>query len=139
MAHLSQHGLMSRFQSAFRCSHSTETAILKIDNSVRSSNDNVKVSAHVLLALSAAGDIVLTMKSRLLALRLTYASEALLRFRCYHSDRDQVCYVPVSYPPRAVAYGLAQGSAQGQGKALAALRSRNLYSTTTAGMAFRAL
>jgi len=55
-AYLDKRGLISWFQSGFRRCHSTEAALEKILNGVRSSNDCGKVTALVLLDLSGALD-----------------------------------------------------------------------------------
>jgi len=50
--------LSARFQSGFRSLHSTETVVVKIANDVLSFNDSGKVTALVLLDLSAAFDSI---------------------------------------------------------------------------------
>jgi len=55
-AHLERNNLLARFQSGFTSHHSTETAVVKTENDVLSYIDSEKVTALVLLDLSAASD-----------------------------------------------------------------------------------
>ena len=57
-SHLSRTKTLSQFQSAYRKSHSTETALLKIHNDILSAMDEGKVTALTLLDLSAAFDTI---------------------------------------------------------------------------------
>ena len=57
-SHLSRTKTWSQFQSAYRKSHSTETALLKIHNDILSAMDEGKVTALTLLDLSAAFDTI---------------------------------------------------------------------------------
>ena len=54
--HISANNLYSRFQSAYRCEHSTQTALLKIVIDLLLSLDDENVSLLALLDLSAAFD-----------------------------------------------------------------------------------
>ena len=45
-------------QSAYRCNHSTETALLRVQNDILTSMDNQRVTMLLLLDLSAALDTV---------------------------------------------------------------------------------
>ena len=58
LAHLSSFPSISLFQSAYRKFHSVETTLLKIHNDLLLSLENKKVSALVLLDMSAAFDTV---------------------------------------------------------------------------------
>ena len=55
-SHTSRTKVLSQFQSAYRKSHSTETALLKIHNDIISAVDEGKVTALTLLDLSSAFD-----------------------------------------------------------------------------------
>ena len=57
-AHLTSHGLYPPFQSAYRKCHSTETALLKVQNDILMNLDSQRVTLLVLLDLSAAFDTV---------------------------------------------------------------------------------
>ncbi len=56
--HLHNNGLMDIFQSAYRKSHSTETALLRVQNDILMETDKGNVVLLVLLDLSAAFDII---------------------------------------------------------------------------------
>ncbi|KAL2095649.1 hypothetical protein ACEWY4_007797 [Coilia grayii] len=55
---LNENDILEKFQSGFRANHSTETALTKIVNDLRLSTATNKVSALVLLDLSAAFDTI---------------------------------------------------------------------------------
>ena len=57
-AHVTPHGLYPPFQSAYRKCHSTETALLKVQNDILMNFDSQRVTLLVLLDLSAAFDTV---------------------------------------------------------------------------------
>jgi len=50
--------ISARYQCGFKLNHSTETAILKVTNEILRESDKVKVTALVLLDVSAAFDTV---------------------------------------------------------------------------------
>ena len=56
--HVSRSGLYPLFQSAYRAGHSTETALLKVQNDILLAMDRQHVILLVLLDLSAAFDTV---------------------------------------------------------------------------------
>ena len=55
---MSANNLMEPMQSAYRCNHSPETALLRVQNDILRSMDNQKVTMLLLLDLSAAFDTV---------------------------------------------------------------------------------
>ena len=58
VSHIDRHSLAAKFQSGFKRHHSTETALLRVTNDILCENDKGKVTALVLLDLSAAFDTV---------------------------------------------------------------------------------
>ena len=50
--------MAEKFQSAYRASHSTETALIKVKDDIIRAVDNQRVPYHILLYLSAAFDTV---------------------------------------------------------------------------------
>ena len=57
-SHMSRHGLFPVLQSAYRCHHSSETALLKVRNDILLNMNKQHVTLLVLLDLSAAFDTV---------------------------------------------------------------------------------
>lgn len=115
ISHIETHSLSARYQSGFKRRHSTETALLKVTNDILSENDKGKVTALVLLDLSAAFD---TVDHEILLSRLEsdvgVSDVALSWFRSYLSGRSQVvsCAGRTSCS-RAVTCGVPQGSVLG--------------------------
>ena len=89
-AHMNQHNLFDKYQSAYREKHSTETAVLKVQNDILISMDQGQIVVLVLLNLSAAFD---TVDHTILLQRLQDYSgvtgEALLWFKSYLENRRQ--------------------------------------------------
>ncbi len=56
--HLCNNGLMDIFQSAYRISHSTETALLRVQNDILMETDKGNVVLLILLDLCAAFDTI---------------------------------------------------------------------------------
>ena len=92
--HISRSGLYPLLQSAYRAGHSTETALLKVQNDILLAMDRQHVTLLVLLDLSAAFD---TVDHRVLLRRLevTYGitGTALQWFRSYLTGRTQRVYI----------------------------------------------
>ena len=58
LVHCEKNGPLHKFQFGFRKYHSTETALLKVQNYILMSMDNTEVTLLVLLELSAAFDTI---------------------------------------------------------------------------------
>ena len=113
--HLNSFSSMSKFQSAYRPLHSTESALLKIQNDLLLATEQRKVSALVLLDLSAAFD---TIDHKILVSRLnTYfgLTDCALSFMIsYLQDRSQsVCIGDTKSESTPVCTGVPQGSVLG--------------------------
>jgi len=113
--HLQTFHSICPFQSAYRKFHSTETALLRIHNDLLLASNQQKVSALVLLDLSAAFD---TIDHQILITRLSstfgFSGSALALLSSYLTDRSQ--YVSVgnhSSNPTPLTTGVPQGSVLG--------------------------
>ena len=114
-SHLQSFPSLSPFQSAFRKLHSTETALLRITNDLLSACNSQKVSALVLLDLSAAFD---TLDHHILLSRLSInfgiTGSALSVLSSYLSNRTQSVVVGNSSSgPSLLTTGVPQGSVLG--------------------------
>lgn len=113
--HLLDHKLFEQNQSAYKQNHTTETALLKIQNDLLCAVDEKKVSVLTLLDLSAAFD---TIDHGILIDRLskTYGVQGTVLnwFISYLSGRTQSILVNgVKSPPLDIKYGVPQGSVLG--------------------------
>ena len=114
-SHLSSHNLMSKLQSAYRKFHSSETALLYVQNDILASLDAGHSTALLLLDLSAAFD---TIDHSILIHRLQHwfgiSSTALNLLSSFLSDRFQTVITPTSKSnPVLLEYGVPQGSVLG--------------------------
>ena len=81
---------MSKYQSAYRCSHSTETALLKVFNEFLCYLDESQSVMYIGLALSAAFDIIdHEFLFEILAKRIGLQSVVLLFIQNYLSHRSK--------------------------------------------------
>ncbi len=112
---LEKNNICEDFQSGFRPSHSTETALIRVTNDLLLSSERGYISLLVLLDLSAAFD---TIDYNIILNRLEnsvgISGSALAWFKLYLSDRHQFVAVneEVSYRSQ-VQYGVPQGSVLG--------------------------
>ena len=113
--HVSRSGLYPLLQSAYRAGHSTEKALLKVQNDILLAMDRQHVTLLVRLDLSAAFD---TVNHRVLLRRLevTYGitGTALQWFRSYLTGRTQRVYINQTYSDDfPLPHGVPQGSCLG--------------------------
>ena len=88
--YLESNNLRSKYQSAFRCSHSLETALLKIFNDLLCYLDESRSVMHIGFDLSAAFDIIdHQFLFEILAKRIGLQSVVLLFIKNYLSNRSQ--------------------------------------------------
>jgi len=114
-AHLSSNNLFNPNQSAYRKFHSTETALLSVQNDLLKAMDKGHVSALLLLDLSAAFD---TVDHDILLHRLEswfgISNTALAWFKSYLTDRQQTVRTGDSTSaPSNLLFGVPQGSVLG--------------------------
>ena len=114
-SHLSSHNLMSKLQSAYLKFHSSETALLYVQNDIFASLDAGHSTALLLLDLLAAFD---TIDHNFLTYRLQHwfgiSSTALNLLSSFLSDKFQTVITPASKSnPVLLEYGVPQGSVLG--------------------------
>jgi len=115
VSHLQNFLSFSSFQSAYRKHHSVETALLRIQNDLLHSMERKRVSALVLLDLSAAFD---TVDHQILLERLSryfgISDSALALLTSYPNNRTQSVLIgDHSTDPVPVITGVPQGSVLG--------------------------
>ena len=113
--HAEEHKLYEKLQSAYKSFHSTETALVKVQNDILSALDNNESVLLVLLDLSAAFDTVdHTILLNRLEKRLGITGQCLDWFRSYLQNRQQkVVLQGKSSCSRPLLYGVPQGSVLG--------------------------
>ena len=114
-SHLTDNNLFNTHQSAYRKNHSTESALLSVYNHLLTAADSNKISALLLLDLSAAFD---TIDHSILLHRLEhwfgFSDIVLSWFRSFLSNRKQTVNVGQNTSPStAVLFGVPQGSVLG--------------------------
>jgi hypothetical protein len=112
---LQNNNLYPKFQSAYRARHSTETALLRVQNDILCAIDNQQGVILILLDLSAAFDCI---SHKILLERLHHrfgiSGTALEWLTDYLSDRSQsVMFNGEISSPIAVPHGVPQGSVLG--------------------------
>jgi hypothetical protein len=113
--HLTDNGLLDPLQSAYKKNHSTETALLKVQNDILIDIDNKKVVLLVMLDLSAAFDTI-DHDILLTRLRENYGinGKVLKWFKSYLTDRSQTVNInDEASLPTKLKYGVPQGSVLG--------------------------
>ena len=112
--HLENNHLLDSHQSAYRSNHSVERVLLGLSDHVLREMDQGRVTAVVLLDVSAAFD---TVQHNILLERLESSGvtdRALQWFSSYLTDRQQRTSINgVSSPPTPLTHGVPQGSVGG--------------------------
>ena len=112
--HLSANNALEPLQSAYRASHGTETALVKVQNDILNAIDNYQVNIMLLLDLSAAFD---TVNHSILINRLEncvgVTGKALLWFKSYLLGRSQSVVDDATSESLGTKIGVSQGSVLG--------------------------
>jgi hypothetical protein len=113
--HVKEHDLDEAFQSAYKKNHSTETALIRVQNDILRANDDQNVCLLLLLDLSAAFD---TIDHEIMMTRLSdefgICGTAFDWFRSYLSGRMQCVTIGEGKSePILLKYGVPQGSVAG--------------------------
>ena len=113
--HLEENNLCKKIQSAYRPNHSTETALLRVQNDILSAIDDGNIVLLLMIDLSAAFDLV---NHDILLARLEtkfgITLNALAWIRSYLSGRSQKCVINgESSSPVTLSRGVPQGSVLG--------------------------
>jgi hypothetical protein len=113
--HMSQNNLHEVFQSAYKANHSTETALVKVQNDILLELDKKRGVILVLLDLSAAFDTIdHGFLLEQLSSRLGIKDIALSWFKSYLSGRSQSIFIDrTSSQIVIVLFGVPQGSVLG--------------------------
>ena len=121
LEHSELHKLLPHRQSAYRSSHSTETAVLAVHNDLVRTIDSGNIGALVLLDLSAAFDTVdHSIMLQVLRDRFCVEGKALEWLKSYLCDRTQTYQVKDQQSrPRKVDCGVPQRSVLGPQKFIA--------------------
>ena len=114
-SYLSDNNLHSRMQSAYRQNHSTETAILRVQNDILSALGQRQEAILVLLDFSAAFDTIdHDVLLNRLSTRCGVKGTALKWIASYMANRTQSVIVgDVQSDPHPLAFGVPQGSVAG--------------------------
>jgi len=113
--HKTAHDLYEPFQSAYRAGHSTETAVLRVQNDILRAIDDGNCVFLVLLDLSAAFDTVShNIILKRLSSRYGVQGNAIKWIESYLTRRLQTVLVSGKYSePAVLKYGVPQGSVLG--------------------------
>jgi hypothetical protein len=113
--HTQNNNLDNKFQSAYKTKHSTETALLRVQNDILVAADDHKVGLLILLDLSAAFDTI-DHDGMLTNLKCIHGIDgtALNWYKSYLSDRYQSVIINgAKSKPKKLACGVPQGSILG--------------------------
>ena len=114
-AHMTENSLHENMQSAYKAKHSTETALVKVQNDILLELDKKRGVVLALLDLSAAFDTIdhdLLLKT--LADRIGITGNALLWFKSYLTKRTQAVFIDGKTSNLVIiVFGVPQGSVLG--------------------------
>ena len=113
--HMTTNDLTEIFQSAYCMYHSTETALVRVQNDILWELDNQNIVLLILLDLSAAFDTIdhAILLNRL-SVRFGIKGTALQWFTSYLSNRTQSVKIERKYSsPQPLKFGIPQGSVMG--------------------------
>ena len=112
---MSENGLHEKMQSAYRTAHSTESALIRVQNDILRQLDKKKGVILVLLDLSAAFDTIdHDHLFELLQNRFGIKGTALDWIKSYLGNRSSSIQInSKTSPPTATSYGVPQGSVLG--------------------------
>ena len=115
LTHMNTHQLQEPLQSAYRNGHSTETALVRIQNDLLRAVDRKECAILVLLDLSAAFDTIdHSILLNRLKQRIGMGGVALKWINSYLTNRTQAIFVQgVSSASRELIFGVPQGSVLG--------------------------
>ena len=115
ITYLSENNLLEEFQSAYKVKHSTETALLEVQNQILTSLDRGDGVFLALLDLSAAFDTVEhAILLRFMEMSLGVCGTVLNWFSSYLSERTQQVSIENTVSESgSVLYGVPQGSVLG--------------------------
>lgn len=113
--HIQAHDMLSRYQSGFRCGHSTTTAVLKVHDDIHASIDKRGVAFLLLIDFSKAFDKVSHAKLlRKLSSIFQFSSSAVGLVRTYLCNRTQSVFANGVYSNSvSITSGVPQGSILG--------------------------
>ena len=114
-SHMDANGLNEIFQSAYKKKHSTETALIRVQNDILCALDSQNAVALILLDLSAAFDTIdHALLLHTLSSNIGVKGSALDWIKSYLTDRSQCVYISDRRSPsHKLAYGVPQGSVLG--------------------------
>ena len=115
LSYLVTNGLLAKFQSAYRCFYSTETALLRVFNDILLAIDRRQEVVLVLLDLSSAFDTIdHTALLRRLEVRYGINQTVLKWYKSYLSNRTQQVMIGDALSlEKDLSYGAPQGSVLG--------------------------
>ena len=113
--YLQENDLLAKFQAAYRCFHSTETALLRVFNDILRAVDNNQEVVLIMLDLSSAFDTIdHTMLVERLHQRYGVCGTALKWFESYLLNRTQTVKIKeVESTNKTLLFGIPQGSVLG--------------------------